>query len=298
MGNWAISSVLVLDGLVLWPANIRHLLVLPARLAARTCERIGTIAGAPTEARTGAFGGVYDRAEPPIIPRSRRMHMRTPLAHWSVFRAAVVIALAVVADGIARRSAGQVPATASVKDGNDGAETPVFAPVRESGVVTPLARTRPRQISSRVAAELTSLLPPVAPVQPKVPTSTSVPENASTEGRQDSEGIVRMPRYIVRDKQVPVPSEEKVLTNRGVADIAMKRYLSETYRALNPFTLPLFGMSPEARATAMYREDERLRRIEDLKDQVRMMNLTDRAAGRKIKRESDLLLMRDPQFHR
>ena len=48
-------------------------------------------------------------------------------------------------------------------------------------------------------------------------------------------------------------------TEKGLTDIAMRRYISDVDRALNRWTLPLFGSSKEARALAMYAEDEGVR---------------------------------------
>ncbi|WP_146180136.1 hypothetical protein [Opitutus sp. ER46] len=100
------------------------------------------------------------------------------------------------------------------------------------------------------------------------------------------DGIIELPRFFVPETRLRIPSEEAVLTSRGVADIAMKRYISELDHALNRFTLPLFGTSREAHATAMYREDERLRKLKELGDLVGLLSLGNSSGAPRARREA------------
>ena len=76
----------------------------------------------------------------------------------------------------------------------------------------------------------------------------------------------------------------------------MRRYISDVDRALNRFTLPLFGSSKEARALAMYAEDERLRNMAELQDTATAVSQADAAAGTYIRRESEKTFMRSSDF--
>lgn len=108
--------------------------------------------------------------------------------------------------------------------------------------------------------------------------------------------IVRLPQYIVREPKPVVLSERAVHTEQGLADIAVRRYISDVDRALNRFTLPLFGSSYQARALAMYAEDERLENMSELNDNARAASQSDPAAGAYIRREAQETFMRTPDF--
>jgi len=98
-------------------------------------------------------------------------------------------------------------------------------------------------------------------------------------------GIVRLPKVIVQEQKPAVFSERAIHTQKGLTDIAMRRYISDADRALNAFTLPLFGTSKESRAMAMYLEDERLKNMSELEDNAITASKSDAAAG-KVRRES------------
>ncbi len=66
-------------------------------------------------------------------------------------------------------------------------------------------------------------------------------------------------------------SERQLYTNKGLAEVAVKRYLSPLYFVLNPLVLPLFGHSAEANAMAQYEADERLQRYRGLLDTAEMI---------------------------
>ena len=108
--------------------------------------------------------------------------------------------------------------------------------------------------------------------------------------------IVRLPEYIVREPKPPVFTERSIHTDKGLTDIAMRRYISDVDRALNRFTIPLFGTSKEARARAMYAEDERLRNMSELEDTATAVGTADAAAGTYIRRESEKTFMRSSDF--
>ncbi len=108
--------------------------------------------------------------------------------------------------------------------------------------------------------------------------------------------IVRLPDYIVQEKKPAVFSERTISTEKGLTDIAVRRYISDLDQALNRFTLPLFGSSYKARAVMMYEEDERLRNMADLNGAAEGASKSDPAAGAYIRRETQETFMRTSDF--
>lgn len=153
---------------------------------------------------------------------------------------------------------------------------------------------RERLISSTVAAQLAARIPKYAPPPPKPPPAAEEPDLRDVDKPKNH--IVRLPAYVVHAPPPPVFSERAISTKKGLEDIAMKRYLTETDRALNAFTLPLFGTSAGQRALSMYEEDERLKNMSDLTEDARMVGATDKAAGVYIKRQVDQTFMRPGDF--
>jgi hypothetical protein len=176
------------------------------------------------------------------------------------------------------------------------AASPVLAAPKAGQAPAPESPKRTRPVSSGVAAALAAASPKYTPPPPK-------PEPKSEEELPDlreidkpKNTIVRLPKYIVREPKPAVFSERAIHTEKGLTDIAMRRYISDVDRALNRFTLPLFGTSKEARALAMYAEDERLRNMSELEDTATAVSQADAAAGEYIRRESQKTFMRSSDF--
>lgn len=108
--------------------------------------------------------------------------------------------------------------------------------------------------------------------------------------------IIRLPKVIVQEPRSPLFTERSISTPKGLTDIAMRRYISDTDRALNRFTIPLFGTSKEARALAMYAEDERLRNMSELEATATAVSAADAAGGTYIRRETEKTFMRSSDF--
>ncbi|MEO5959694.1 MAG: hypothetical protein ABIZ49_13845, partial [Opitutaceae bacterium] len=102
----------------------------------------------------------------------------------------------------------------------------------------------------------------------------------------------------------PIFSERAITTDKGIKDIAVLRYISEVDRAMNRFRIPLIsgftagsGTNPEeARALAMYAEDERLKNISTMKDAAGLVSARDGAEGSYILRDVQKTFMRTPTF--
>ncbi len=160
----------------------------------------------------------------------------------------------------------------------------------------PTAPRRNRAISSEVAAALAAATPKYTPPPPKPPPK---PEEEQVDLRdidKPKNTIVRLPKYIVQEKRPAVFRERDIYTEKGLTDIAMRRYISDFDRALNRWTLPFIGMSKESRALAMYAEDERLRNMSDLKDAATNASKADAATGDYIRKESQKTFLRSGDY--
>ncbi len=189
--------------------------------------------------------------------------------------------------------------------------TPPVTPATAAQVVVPVIETAPppaprrnRAISGDVAAMLASHLPKYTPPPPAPPPLSAAElakkaeEDAADlrETDKPKNTIVRLEKFVVQEQRPVIFSERQIHTKKGLAALAMRRYISDADRALNRWTLPLFGSSSEARALAMYAEDERLKHLSDLSDNVNMVMKSDPAAGGAVKDAAQKTYMRSSQF--
>ena len=151
---------------------------------------------------------------------------------------------------------------------------PTAPPATMTATTTPAAGAT--GVSDKAGATaITSGLPRYAPPPkpaPKKPAADvegedeAEPEDRPLAPDQPRNKIIRLPRYIVEGDRPPVFRERDLYTTQALSAIAMKRYLSRLDSSLlNRFTIPLFTLTNEERAMAMYEEDERLQNIADLK---------------------------------
>ena len=81
--------------------------------------------------------------------------------------------------------------------------------------------------------------------------------------------VVQMAPVIVQEKPLPRAGDKEWLTPKARDAALVKEYLAPLDRYfLNRFTLPLFGISKEARARMMYEEDKRLQDLKWINDQI------------------------------
>jgi hypothetical protein len=159
-------------------------------------------------------------------------------------------------------------------------------------------------ISPDVAAQLAASRPKFTPVAPPPPPKPEeeMPDLRETDKPKNT--IVRLPKYIVQEPRPPVFRELDIHTKQGLANLAMRRYMSETDRALNRFRIPLFSAfstnggsgSNEDRALAMYYEDERLKNMADIADNTNMVMKSDSTEGKKMQGVSQQTFMRWQDF--
>lgn len=206
--------------------------------------------------------------------------------HWNLLAAVVAVMVLTIP------SAAQTTGTSATA----APGTPVLAPRTEEEKAPPRpAQKRTRAVSSGVAAALAAAVPKYTPP----PKPEPKPETEAVDLREidkPKNTIIRLPKYIVQEEKPIVFSERAITTDKGLADIAVRRYISDLDRGLNRITLPLFGISAEARALAMYAEDERLRNMSDLSVAAANATLSDPAAGAYIRRETQETFMRTSDF--
>lgn len=166
----------------------------------------------------------------------------------------------------------------------------------EKAAPAPAAPRRNRVISSEVAAALAAAAPKYEPQAPKPPPK---PESELVDLRdvdKPKNTIVRLKPYVVQEPKPPIFTERSIHTEKGLTDIAMRRYISDADRALNRWTLPLFGTSKEARAMAMYAEEERLRNMANLEETAIAASKSDAAGGSYIRKEAQKTYLRSADF--
>jgi hypothetical protein len=190
-----------------------------------------------------------------------------------------------------------VPGGAAQTPTPAGTSSPVLAP----STATPSAPTsstprRNRAVSGEVAAALAAASPKYSPPPPKPEPKHEEEQIDMRDVDKPKNGIVRLPKYIVQEAKPPVFRERDIYTQKGLTDIAVRRYISDADRALNRFTLPFIGITPEARALAMYAEDERLKNMSDLGEAAAAASKADPATGTYIRKEAQQTFMRTSDF--
>lgn len=161
---------------------------------------------------------------------------------------------------------------------------------------TDATSAEPRRYRSTLAASLADSMPKYDPPKPVVKKDDDEEDVDLRDVDKPKNRIVRLPKYTVQGNRPPIFRERDINTTKGLASIAMRRYLSDADRALNKFQLPLFGISNEARALAMYQEDERLKNMAALDDAARTAGKADPKEAAEIKRMNQDANMRWSDF--
>ncbi|MDD2765039.1 MAG: hypothetical protein PHE83_13810 [Opitutaceae bacterium] len=141
----------------------------------------------------------------------------------------------------------------------------------------------------RLSPAITGLISSSVPAW-KAPPPESV-EKAPSPPPADPD-VVKMAPVIVNSNRLPRVDEKEWLTPKARDDVLVKEYLSDFDRVLNYYTLPIVGISKEARARMMYEEDKRLQDLKWINDQIDQSMLTDPAAAK------ELMKVRDDTFTR
>ena len=145
--------------------------------------------------------------------------------------------------------------------------------------------SRKRAVSDNLAAALADTMPKYNP-----PTAEQIEaeKNFFNDLPQPKNGIVRLPTVVVEGNRPAIFTEREINTDKGLQQLAVKRYFSDTSLALNKFHIPYLTKSKEELAMEMWREDERLRIIDDLDEQAEQSRqFGDEAKALEIKALSD-----------
>lgn len=149
--------------------------------------------------------------------------------------------------------------------------TKTTAPATEQSVPKP----RPR-LSERITSQLAPSIPAWSPPPPQ-PAEKAPPPPPDPD-------VVRMAPVIVRDYRLPRIEEKEWLTWKALDAELVKQYIPPFDRYfLNRFTLPIIGISPEARARMMYEEDQRLRDLKWINDEIDQVKRLDPEAAKELK---------------
>jgi hypothetical protein len=161
------------------------------------------------------------------------------------------------------------------------------APALEPDAASVPASARPkrdRAISDNLAASLAESMPkynPPKPVEKKPEDDVDLRDVDKPKNH-----IIRLPKYIVREPKPPVFRERDLYSSASLADLAMRRYAGLNF---GPFS----DLNKKT-ALDMYREDERLHNIADMKDAARTASFADPAEGVYLKRVTEETYSRDP----
>lgn len=117
-------------------------------------------------------------------------------------------------------------------------------------------------------------------------TQAETQSESGSELRPDSDAVVVLPKFNVRDSRLPF-TEEGLLTAKGRLEAAKQRHLSPLYRTtfgplsfaaaiyFNPLLL-LSGMKPnEPEAMVLYEQEARLQRLHESTDLIKLIERTD-----------------------
>ncbi len=182
-----------------------------------------------------------------------------------------------------------------------GAQTPPPATTSPGAEDTRSGR-RTRQMSPELSAALAAGVKYEAPAPQRAPEPDEDLDSEDTDLREidrPRNTIIRLPKYVVEGERPAVFTERELNTGRGLADLAVKRYLSGVHTRLNRFTLPsiLGGISNEALAMEMYREEERLQNIRAFDERVYLYRQAgDEEAADALQDDAQRTFMRKSDF--
>ncbi len=188
---------------------------------------------------------------------------------------------------------GQSPAPGTTQPANapppPATATPpaVATPVASSPAKPVVPQPRPR-LSPQLAAQVSTQLPIWSP--PKAKESSQLQPQPAAAADPD---VVQMKPVVVSGDRLPRIEEKEWMTPKAWDGELVRQYLTDFDRnLLNRYTLPIFGMSPEARARLMYEEDQRLRDLKWMNDQIDQLSRQNPAAAKDLRQVRDQIFTR------
>jgi hypothetical protein len=158
---------------------------------------------------------------------------------------------------------------------------PPFAPLIRAPVpqVTPAEKPVPKprpKLSPQIVSQISASVPAWHPSPPE-PAEKPAPPPPDPD-------VVRMAPVVVKDYRLPRTEEKEWLTPKALDSALVKQYIPPFDRDfLNRYTLPIIGISPEARARTMYEEDKRLRDLKWINDTIDQVKGLDPGAAKELK---------------
>jgi hypothetical protein len=124
---------------------------------------------------------------------------------------------------------------------------------------------------------------PPKPVDPK----DEEEEGDLRETDRPRNEIIRLPKYMVEGERPPVFAERNLYSTKNLQQLALQRYLG---RGINKYQL---GRTGKDTAMQMYWDDERLKNITEVNNQISLYRLGgDEARAQETKEESNSLILR------
>jgi hypothetical protein len=136
---------------------------------------------------------------------------------------------------------------------------------------------------------LTNAMPKYNPPSKTDPAKSGDEEADARDTDKPKNAIIRLPQYVVREPKSPVFTEREDMTQKGLDDLAMKRYLGLDPSKMNsPLAATITRLLFQSYANQEYADAERLNNISDL-DQtaLAMAHGGDSADAGIIKRAAD-----------
>lgn len=164
--------------------------------------------------------------------------------------------------------------------------TEAAAPAASVPAKPVVPKPRPR-LSPQLAAQVSTQLPVWTPPPPaKADQPPAPPPPADPD-------VVQMKPVTVFADKLPRIDEQEWLTPKAWDGVLVKKYLSDFDRDfLNRYTLPIIGISPEARARMMYEENKRLQDLKSMNDQIDQLQKTDPEAAQELQQIRDQIFTR------
>lgn len=103
---------------------------------------------------------------------------------------------------------------------------------------------------------------------PKFDPKAAAQNPDGTPGRQSDDETVLLPRMTVEGKRLPIFREQDIHTAKGLKELAVDRYMTETGLVLNCFTIPFLGIGKEAWSLRHWAMDERLRLMREAEEEA------------------------------
>ena len=183
-------------------------------------------------------------------------------------------------------------ATAIRGQSTESAAAPATEPSKSAPADNNLLPPRPkhdRVMSDEVAATLATGMPKYNP-PPKAPEPKPEDEQADLRDTdKPKNGIIRLPKYVVKEPRPPVFRERDLHTGSGMTDLGLRRYLGLNIGNIGGLNRPV--------SLLMYQEQERLNNIADLKEDAKNAKRSgDSAASDYITRENTRANYRPSDF--